>query len=154
MQVLATQYMPELEALKQRLDSWRLMGGEPEQPATPRPAGTVQLAASNMPQLHWEAAGGPEEAADVPSQPGAAERNDPFAFPSQRQRHSRDPCGQAQAPFYPGKCVHRVWCQTAACWNTARLPAGRASAPWGGAGVQDQVAAVSSEGKGVSRGTI
>ena len=105
MQVLATQYMPELEALKQRLDSWRLMGGEPEQPATPRPAGTVQLAASNMPQLHWEAAGYLEQAADVPSQPGAAERNDPFAFPSQWQRQSGDPFGQASAPSYPGRCA-------------------------------------------------
>ncbi len=109
MQVLATQYMPELEALKQRLDSWRLMGGEPEQPATPRPAGTVQLAASNMPQLHWEAAGGPEQAADVPSQPGAAERNDPFAFPSQWQRQSGDLFGQASAPSHPSRCLCVVW---------------------------------------------
>lgn len=85
LQLLALQYVPELERLKLSLD----IKGNATEHFFDRPAharhtvDTTQLATSNLPQLDWDQLSNPsapQMPAAVPSAPQAGQQNDPFAY--------------------------------------------------------------------------
>lgn len=104
MQLLAQQYLPELERLKLSLD---IKGKSTDHffdlPQNARhTADTTQLATSNLPQLDWDelsAPTAPQLPAAVPSAPQAGQQNDPFAFAAPASEPPPPPPPASGDPF-------------------------------------------------------
>lgn len=105
-QLLALQYLPELESLKASLD---IKGKSADTFFSPPPhaqgSNTTQLATSNLPELDWgqldNTPSAPQLPASEPSASQAAQPNDPFAYDPaaahQTNHQSNDPFAASQS---------------------------------------------------------